>query len=108
MTKTEYAEYEADVAKFFKREGIHNLSTASEEDIETGKCRWCNEEVYIDWYFSWRHCECCGSNLGGDRQHVSGYNPKTEEVSCYEVCIDCYYYAEYGQLDDMTMMDMEE
>ena len=26
----------------------------------------------------------------------------------YEVCQDCLYYAEYGELDDMTMMDMEE
>jgi hypothetical protein len=24
------------------------------------------------------------------------------------VCQDCEYYAEYGQLDDMTMLDIEE
>jgi hypothetical protein len=24
------------------------------------------------------------------------------------VCTDCMYYLEYGQLDDMTMIDMKE
>jgi len=46
--------------------------------------------------------------LSGDRYHCSGYCPESKEVYFYDVCCDCLYYAEYGQLDDVTMMDMEE
>ena len=75
-------------------EGINNLST-------------------IDWeaenYFSWKNCDVCGRPLGGDRIDCNGYNPITKEVQGpYSVCMDCHYYAEYGQLDDMTMQEMEE
>lgn len=99
MNNQEYKEYEADVADFFKREGITNLSTVYDE--ETGE----NEEPS----FSWGPCHCCGSTLGGDRYKCNGYNPTLEEVQEYSaVCTDCVYYAEYGQLDDMTMLDMEE
>lgn len=98
MNNQEYKEYEANVADFFKREGITNLSTVYDE--ETGE----NDEPS----FSWGPCQCCGSTLGGDRYKCNGYNPTTKEVQNYTVCTDCVYYAEYGQLDDMTMMDMEE
>jgi len=59
-------------------------------------------------YFSWKPCECCGSHLGGDRVDCNGYNPETQEIYEYSVCIDCEYYAEYGQLDDMTMLEIKE
>lgn len=94
MNKQEYRAYELAVARFFDREGIANLSTVdgnTEPD------------------FSWGHCECCGSHLGGDRYDCSGFNPTTKEVQgTYSVCPDCVYYAEYGQLDDTTMMEIEE
>jgi hypothetical protein len=96
MTKREYAEFEANFAAFMEREGLANLSTVSEEEG-------CTEP-----YFSWRPCHCCGSHLGGDRYDCNGYNPTTKEVQDgYSVCQDCVYYAEYGVLDDMTMLEIE-
>ncbi len=95
MTRKEYAEYERSVAKFFENEGIDNLTTISDESGNTEP------------YFSWSSCECCGSHLGGDRYDCNGYNPKTGEIYEYSVCVDCMYYAEYGKLDDLTMMELE-
>jgi hypothetical protein len=97
MTKAEYLAYEKAVQSFFEREGVNNLSFVSEEE---GLC---------EPFFSWRRCDCCGTHLGGDRYHCNGYNPTTKEVQEYDcVCGDCVYYAEYGRLDDMTMMEVEK
>jgi len=99
MNKKEYAEYEAAVADFFEREGINCLSSDSNE----------YEEGCVEPHFSWRACDCCNRPLGGDRYCCSGYNPETKEVQDgYSICTDCYYYAEYGHLDDMTMMEIDE
>jgi len=105
MNKSEYKTYQENVESFFKTEGITNLSTGGE-----GDCSCCGMDLgdQIEPSFARTPCECCGSSLGGDRHHATGYNPETKEVTCYSVCIDCLYYAEYGQLDDMTMSDMEE
>jgi hypothetical protein len=90
MTKQEYADYEAAVAEFFSH-GLCNLSSEGEP------------------FFSWSSCQCCGTRLGGDRYECNGYNEQTKEVEEYNrICSDCVYYAEYGRLDDSTMMDMEE
>lgn len=93
MTTSEYAEYEAAVKHFFEREGgVRNLSPMGDQEG----------------FFSWRPCECCQRSEGGERFQCNGYNPETKEILEYDVCIDCVYYAEYGQLDDTTMMDMKE
>lgn len=101
MNRQEYEAYESAVADFFESEGLQNLSiitTDSDEDCETSES-----------YFSWQPCECCCRSLAGDRYDCNGYNPDTEEVQGpYSVCVDCVYYAEYGQLDDMTMLDIED
>ena len=91
MNKKEYKEYQERVNKFFKREGINNLSLEDGEES----------------FFTSQPCECCNRELGGDRYHCSGYNPQTEDTTCYDVCWDCLYYAEYGHLDDMQMLDIE-
>ncbi len=92
MTKEEYVEYKQTVAEFFEREGIANLSSMSHES-----------------FFSWRPCQCCGTGLGGDREEANGYNPTTQEVQTYDcICIACIYFAEYGQLDDTTMQEIEK
>ena len=96
MTKKEYNTYKNLVADFFKEEGISNLSAIQEEEGETES------------YFSHIPCDCCSRILGGDRYDCNGYNPKTKEIQEYSICPDCLYYAEYGQLDDMTMLDMED
>lgn len=96
MTAKEYAEYESTVATFFEREGVTNLSTVTDEDG--------NSEPW----FSWGSCDCCRTRFGGNRYNANGFNPTTKEVQEYVVCEDCIYYAEYGQLDDMTMLDMDK
>jgi hypothetical protein len=90
------AEYQARVAEFFSH-GLNNLSAKSDEN---GTC---------EPFFSWRHCQCCGTHLAGDRYECDGYNGVTDEVEEYDcICGDCVYYAEYGQLDDMTMLEIEK
>ena len=120
MTKEEYKEYQERVEKFFRDEGITNLSHGhltcpycgfdffqNAVDTETVECGCKNTKAMLDEpSFSWRACECCGSQLGGDRYHATGFNPTTDEIYEYEICGDCLYYAEYGRLDDMTMMDI--
>lgn len=95
MNKTDYAEYEDTVKKFFEDEGIDNLTSIADEDGD------------VEPYFSRHLCECCGTTLGGDRLEANGYNPTTEEIQEYIICTDCEYYTEYGKLDDMTMLDIE-
>lgn len=90
MTHGEYRTYEANVAAFFKREGVENLSTESEDEEN----------------FSWRNCECCNRQLGGTRFDAKGYHRTTNQIFQYTICVDCMYYAEYGKLDDMTMLDI--
>ena len=94
MNKQQYADYQAAVAEFMESEGLQNLSIV---------------EGFEEPYFSWSPCDCCGSPLGGDRYDCNGYNSDTKEVQeGYSVCVDCVYYAEYGQLDDMTMLEIGE
>ena len=91
MTKDEYTAYEKTVKDFFDSEGINCLSDNTIESYESETA-----------------CDCCNTHLFGKRYDASGYNPKTNEALKYSVCFDCLYYAQYGQLDDMTMMDMED
>lgn len=90
MTRIEYASFQANVRRFMEREGIENLAHEGEDSC-----------------FSWRGCECCGTSKGGGRVTATGYNRDTDEAQHYTVCEDCIYYAQYGQLDDQTMLDME-
>jgi hypothetical protein len=112
MNKKEYAEYQAAVAEFMEREGLANLSSGPlncpecHGPLEEGEC---GEHGYmIEPFFSWRPCECCGSHLGGNREHAAGFNPTTGAVQEYVICEDCVYYAEYGRLDDTTMLEVEQ
>ena len=94
----DYAQYQADVAEFFKREGLANLAYDADK----------YPEGCVEPHFSWSPCDCCGRQLGGDRVDCSGYNPTTNEVQDdYQVCPDCIYYVEYGRLDDTTMLRIE-
>lgn len=94
MNRKEYKEYQETIAYFFETEGIRNLSPTNMEDEP---------------YFSSSSCDCCNRSLGGDRYQCSRYNAEHDTiVEDYEICPDCYYYAEYGQLDDMTMQEIED
>ena len=106
MNKQEYKEYQETVEK--ELSGLTHLSQAHIPDGQMASiCEHCQDDIQLEPYFSWSSCECCGSSLGGDRYHANGINKYTHEVNCYEICPDCLYYAEYGQLDDMTMMKIE-
>lgn len=96
-TTADYKEYEQRVAEFFQREGINCLNGMSDAEGNT-----------IQDEFSHRPCDCCHRPLSGTRIQANGYNPTTGEIQEYRICTDCEYYAAYGQLDDMTMMDMKE
>ncbi len=111
MTKQEYQEYQATVKAFMEREGIRNLTGGHIRcpecgaDLEDGRCPTHGE--VNEPFFSWASCDCCGTSLGGNREHATGYNPETKEILEYTVCEDCIYYAEYGRLDDQAMEEIE-
>ncbi len=87
----DYDEYKARVKDFFERENLNVMSDSGKEA-----------------FFQSSACECCGRSLGGDRYEVEGLTnskPYGAEIFEYDVCTDCLYYNEYGQLDDMTMLD---
>ena len=90
MNKQEYKEYQERFEEFMRLNELNNLTRIDNE-----------QEVY----FSWRPCECCQTRLGGDRIEASGYS-RTGVIYEFEICTDCEYYAEYGQLDDMTMLEI--
>lgn len=96
MTKQEYKEYTQTVDKFFKDNALRNLSVKSSDDGDS-----------CESYFSWQGCKVCGSSLGGDRFDCDGYSEKHGVMEFNGVCVDCVYFAEYGQLDDTTMAELE-
>ena len=118
MTKAEYAEYEESVKEFFEREGINNLSAGYrncpdcdvefDDDNVCPKCGKEHGEFPLEPFISSRPCECCGDHLQGDREEASGYCPATGEIKWFTVCSDCIYYAEYHQLPDQTMLEIEK
>lgn len=97
MNKQEYTEYKARVEKFITDNKIEVYAP----DI--------NEQGENISGFSWQPCECCGSPLGGDRFSMIYKTDRTDNtVSTFQVCIDCLYFLEYGRLDDMTMLEIEQ
>jgi len=115
MTKAEYAQYQANFDAFLKREGIDSFSTGSLDHDYVNPCESDNHmhddngDYANEPYFSWSPCDCCGTTLGGHREDCIAYNPNTKEIQGdYRICEDCIYYNEYGQLDDMTMLEMED
>jgi len=88
-SQLDYDEFKVRVARFFERENLKIFSSD-----------------YNEPYFSHNNCECCNRSLGGDRFDMIGLTNDNEQFK-YEVCSDCLYYNEYGQLDDMTMLDYD-
>lgn len=95
MTKTQYADYEKAVEHFHARNNLSGACSPKHSEPEPG----------FEPYFSWRPCECCGSHLGGDREDYT-FATNDNQIIEASICVDCVYYLAYGQLDDMTMMEM--
>lgn len=93
MNKVEYQDYETRVKAFGERSHVHVFSPLFPE---------------TDPHFSWVACDCCKRPLGGNRYDVTGLTNDLMIVDTYTICPDCYYYSEYGQLDDQTMLDIED
>lgn len=104
MTKQEYADYEERVATYLK--GCEAVSTGPCPGCEgCADCQKENGEYHEDPWFSWQPCEIC-HGLAGDRH--SWHCIIDGEITHGSCCTDCYYYIEYGQLDDMTMLDINK
>lgn len=63
-------------------------------------------ELASEPHFSWSACECCGSDLGGNRHPAHGCD-KNGDIVHFSVCEDCLYYINYEQLDDVSMEAIE-
>lgn len=107
MTPEEYKDYQASVDRELK--GLTAISS--------GYCPGCSDceesvqeyagEKFIEASFSSRSCEVCNSHLGGDRSPVHACD-SNGDILHFEACQDCVYFLEYGQLDDMSMMEIEK
>lgn len=110
MNKTEYTEYEAAYRR--RLEGL--------ERVSIGACSGCEDccscyryddeaeqfKTQPKPWFSKLSCEACGSTEAGDREVTHGVDADGEIVHL-DMCDDCVYYTEYGQLDDATMEGVE-
>ena len=90
-SQEDYETYQKRVAEFMRQNELNNLTRVN-NDSEP--------------FFSGQACECCLRDLGGNRIAASGYS-RTGVIYEFDICTDCEYYAEYGQLDDMTMLDYD-
>jgi hypothetical protein len=72
-------------------------------DDEGGSCEHCQNTDE----FSASSCDLCSNPLAGARESITLVTP-TDDPVYYSVCIDCAYYIEYGQLDDQSMLDIED
>ncbi len=108
MSAIDYKIFKEQISNFMKEEEVDNFSDAQPEKVISYVCPGCDMEMdeFHKPQFSQRACECCGTKLAGDRHHVTSYNKYKDEIYCYDVCDDCRYYMEYGQLDDQQMLDM--
>jgi hypothetical protein len=98
MNRKQYEEYQASFAKFMSGHGLQSLSPVADD---SGDCS--------EFYFSSLPCDCCKRPLGGDRRDTIGFSTINDKIlGPFSVCPDCEYYAEYGQLDDPTMLDIAE
>jgi hypothetical protein len=99
MTSKEYDDYVWRFNDFMEKEGLDNLSPETDEE----------SEEWIESCFSHYPCECCRRCWAGSRVQCNGYNLTTKEVQGgYQICHDCVYFATYGNLDDMTIMEVEK
>ena len=118
MTKKEYEQYQKRVKKELSTLECLNNGTVLCPDcgtwVEGENCPDCGMDFDLmnEPSFSWSSCDCCGSSLGGDKYKAMGLiknrSPRRKNNWIeYSICVDCMYYIEYGQLDDMTMMEIE-
>lgn len=109
LNKKNYAWYEQNFKRFMEDRGLTNLSHESGEHGDH-HCTCCGKHVgYNEGHFYAWGCDCCGSWQGGTLLfHANGWSEKHKEAMCFRACADCLYYAEYGRLDDQTMLDIEE
>jgi len=79
----------------------------------TCQCPDCNpddepeESFSFEPFFSFRPCDVCSRSLGGTKD-AAHYVDDDGEVCHMEICRDCLLYGAYGQLDDATMLEIEE
>lgn len=98
MKRSEYNEFEDTFAEFMRVEGLNCLGPVHD-----------GFGYPVENEFSVSRCDCCGTTIGGKRTQADGYSTHNGgEIRHYEVCDNCLTYANEGQLDDMTMMDMVE
>ena len=90
MTEKEYKEYEQRVESYYKD---NEFDVSSPMDDES--------------FFSHRPCECCKRPEAGQRYNVCFGTVGKQETVIASLCPDCLYYSQYGQLDDVTMGEVE-
>ena len=116
MNRLEYAKYEETVGKVLADlhmssgpcPGCDACGLAEVHEMDNPEYEAAGEPSFSD-----SPCGLCGSTLGGDRHPAHGthkdpcYGTQADDIVHFDVCGYCYYYIEYGQLDDMAMMDMD-
>lgn len=92
MNAQQYIAYQTAVSNFLTRNNV--------------KRGCCGPKPGREPFFSWRSCDCCGSALGGNREHVL-FATQLNGLFNANVCSNCVYYLAYDRLDDTTMLEIE-
>lgn len=90
QTTEDYNKFRRNFALFVSAFRLSHISTGSENT------------------FSWDSCDCCQDDGGGARYELHAHQDGNSEIVTFSVCPDCLYYANYGRLDDVTMLRIED
>lgn len=92
-TKAEYKAYKQAVENFLLSNNVKSGCFGPKNSDSEG-------------FFSWQFCECCNSELGGNRET---YLFRQNDGGLFEadICTDCIYYLHYDGLDDESMLEIE-
>jgi MoaA/NifB/PqqE/SkfB family radical SAM enzyme len=116
MTYAEYVRYCESFNAFMEKEGMCNLSTSPykcpecDVQFDCGECPECHKDsgqFAPEPDHTCRPCDCCDRSTG-ELWDANGWSEQDQEIKEVRVCRDCEYFAEYGVLDDQTMMEVEK
>jgi hypothetical protein len=104
MTYAEYVHYCESFNAFMEKEGMCNLSTSP---YKCPECHKDSGQFSPEPDHTCRPCNCCDRSTG-ELWNANGWSGRDQEIKEFRICRDCEYFAEYGRLDDMTMMEVEK
>jgi hypothetical protein len=99
----------------FENAVIDSMNSTPQRNIMVGPTNLCTEcvsafgtdvqeEMIDEGGFSYQNCDCCGSELGGDRfsaHSLTSNNPATADIIHWDICVDCLHYLANDELPQL-------